>query len=249
MEYLDEADVRCIRTRLASTEMAGRDFGGDRPLNENNFSSAVARQHAGYGGQLKFKTIPEVAATLFYGLNLNHAFENGNKRTALVSLLAFLQRNKLVLADVSEDELYDLSLQVASHTIPLAAGVERTPDSEVQAIATWLRVNSRPLALGDKRMQFREFRTQLEALGCEFDKPDNNYIKVRRSTGGGVYTAKMGYPKADFNVGVRDVKRVRQQLKLDEIHGVDSAAFYELESAVDGFVNKYRNLLDRLAET
>jgi hypothetical protein len=35
---------------------------------------------------------------------------------------------------------------------------------------------------------------------------------------------------------------------LDEVHGVDSAGFYALDSKVDEIVNGYRNLMKRLAD-
>ena len=80
-----------IRKRLAHTTLAQRAFGMVDPLYPDRFSSAVARQRTGFGGALKYSTVPEVAATLFYGLCLNHTFENGNKRIALVTMLVFLE--------------------------------------------------------------------------------------------------------------------------------------------------------------
>jgi death-on-curing protein len=229
--------------------MAGRDFGDIKPIDENGFSSAVARQHAGFGGYLKHRTPHEVGATLFYGLALNHAFENGNKRTALVTLLAFLERNRLLLIETSEDELYDLATQVASHTFPLLPKDQRSPDTEVASIARWLKKRIRPLSLGDRMMRFKELRAQLEELGCRFGKPDQNFIKIFRATHDGELAVQIGYPRADYEVPVDQVKRVRRALQLDELHGIDSASFYDLEASVDRFINRYRQLLDRLAET
>jgi len=57
----------------------------------------------------------------------------------------------------------------------------------------------------------------------------------------------MGYPKAKFTIDVGIIKDARRTLRLDEVHGVDSSAFYELDRRVDGFVNVYRNLMRRLA--
>lgn len=247
MDYLDEDDVLAIRRRLAKTDMAGKDFGYTEPTNLNNFSSAVARQQAGFGNRLKYTSPCEVAATLFYGLALNHAFENGNKRTALVTMLTFLQRNKVVIIDTTEDELYDFATQVAGHTFPIAK--LRTADHEVEAIADWLTVRTRSLELGDRKMQYKELKAQLEGLGCWFAKPNRSYVKIHRQVDGAHLTSKIVYQRADFEVPVQFVKRVRKQLRLDELSGTDSAAFYDLESSVDAFVNRYRNLLDRLAET
>ncbi len=100
-------------------------------------------------------------------------------------------------------------------------------------------------------MMFRDFKAQLESQGCEFGNPGKNFIKVFRTTPDGTYSVRLGYPKANFEVDVRSVKRVRSTLRLDEAHGFDSGAFYEdsLEGVVDEFVNTYRQVLDRLAST
>lgn len=60
--------------------------------NYNLLSSAVARQSVSIGNVYKYKTNVDKAATVFYGLVKNHAFHDGNKRTALLSLLYFLYK-------------------------------------------------------------------------------------------------------------------------------------------------------------
>ncbi len=60
--------------------------------NYNLLSSAVARQSVSIGNVYKYKTNIDKAATVFYGLIKNHAFHDGNKRTALLSLLYFLYK-------------------------------------------------------------------------------------------------------------------------------------------------------------
>lgn len=58
--------------------------------NYNLLASAVARQSVSLGNFYKYNSGIEKAATVFYGLVKNHAFHDGNKRTALLSLLYFL---------------------------------------------------------------------------------------------------------------------------------------------------------------
>lgn len=60
--------------------------------NYNLLSSAVARQSVAIGNTYKYNNGIEKAATVFYGLVKNHAFHDGNKRTALLSLLYFLYK-------------------------------------------------------------------------------------------------------------------------------------------------------------
>ena len=241
---LTEEDVMTIRQRMSSLRIATQDaFGQVKPLHPDKFSSAVFRQYTSGGGIYKYTTIHDLAATLFYGVAMSHAFENGNKRTALVSMLVVIDRNKSLLVDTSEDDLYEMAREVAAHEFPVQGG-KRNADSEVQAIASWLRTRLRDKVLGDKAMTFKELRELLEEQGCEFGKPSANFIKINR----GKAMVKTGYPKANFEIAVNEVKRIRRALELDDFHGVDSAAFYDLEAQVDHFVNHYRNLMVRLAD-
>lgn len=218
-------------------------FGRIEPMDGGKLSSAVHRQFTSGGGVYKYDTIHEVGATLFYGVAMSHAFENGNKRTALVSLLVLLDKNKFLLVNASEDDLYELARTVASHEIPVLGAV-RDSDSEVRAIAAWLRERTRAKVLGDNAISFRDLRALLAEQGCTFTDPDKNYIKIYRDK----WMVKTGYPKANFEVAVGEVKRIRRSLHLDELSGIDSAGFYKLEDTVEQFVNQYRNLMKRLAD-
>lgn len=53
----------------------------------NLMISAIGRQAASFGGKAKYTQPLEICATLFFGLVKNHAFSDGNKRTALLTLL------------------------------------------------------------------------------------------------------------------------------------------------------------------
>lgn len=245
IQRLSEDEVLAIRRRMGTMDIATQDaFGVIEPLDGGKLSSAVHRQFTSGGGKYKYNTLHDVGATLFYGVAMSHAFENGNKRTALVSLLVFLDKNKSLLVNASEDDLYELAREVAAHEIPIQSGAIRNSDAEVRAIAAWLRERMRPKVLGDTAIEFKGLRDLLSEQGCTFTSPDNNYVKIHR----GQWMVKTGYPKANFTVAVGEVKRIRRSLHLDEIHGVDSAGFYNLEDTVDGFVNQYRNLMKRLAD-
>ncbi len=53
------------------------------------------------------------AATLIWGLVRNHPFSDGNKRTALVCMLAFFDINDRLL-EMSEDEKFELVIGIAN---------------------------------------------------------------------------------------------------------------------------------------
>jgi prophage maintenance system killer protein len=85
--------------------------------------SAVGRQHAGFGPFRKYSDPVSNAATLPFGIRNDHPFHNGNKRTALVSMLAHLEKNHFALKDdVRQSALYDLMLSLANHELDDGVG-------------------------------------------------------------------------------------------------------------------------------
>jgi death-on-curing protein len=55
--------------------------------------SAVAAPQAGYGGKSVYADVVEIAAAYLFFLCRNHAFIDGNKRTALGACIVFLRLN------------------------------------------------------------------------------------------------------------------------------------------------------------
>lgn len=245
LQRLTEAEVLTIRQEMSQLLIAKSDFfGAASALYPEKLSAAVHRQGTSLRGVYKYNTIHELGASLFYGLNMAHPFENGNKRTALVALLVLIDKNNCVLRNTTEDELYDLATQLANHTLPIAKGRERNAESEVAAVASWLRPRLAG-ATGDRHMKFSELRRSLENLGCSFDKPDQNYVVVRNGT----LKYRTGYPRHDFEIDVQEIKRIRRALKLDRQHGMSSQEFYDVSGGVDRFVKFYAKLMRRLADT
>ncbi|MEW2051671.1 Fic family protein [Streptomyces sp. NPDC005476] len=242
---LDE--VLAIRKRLSNSTLGAQDFGGHRPIDENKLASAVERQNTGMSDtngvfRQKYERPHEKVATLFYGIAKNHAFENGNKRTALVCSLVSLERSGYDLCNTTEEELYDMATSVVAGTFPIGKNEVRDPDAEVRALASWFRSRIHRQEFGDHSMSFRDLKKVLTAHGCEFDAPDKNFIKIRR----GNLAVKTGYPKSNFDIAVSEIKRIRKQLNLHELGS--SRDFYDFDNAVDNFVDEYRYLLQRLAD-
>jgi len=76
-------------------------------------ASALARprQLFAYGGVEA--TLPRLAAAYAYGIARNHAFVDGNKRTAFVVSLLFLKLNGLNL-EATQEEKYEVFMAVAA---------------------------------------------------------------------------------------------------------------------------------------
>lgn len=241
---LTEEEVLRIRRQLATVDLARKStFGSPEPMFPDRLSSAVARQFTSIGDTPKYTRLSDIAATLFYGIAMSHAFENGNKRTAMMALFVLLDRNRHVLVETSEDDLYVFAESVADHRLKIPNNLKRDTDSEVLGVSTWIRDRMRPLLTGDRHMKFSELRDHLTTLGCTFDKPEGNYIKIHRDQ----YSYKTGYPQHNFEVAVSEIKRIRKALLLDSHHGVSASGFYDLETRVTKFVEQHTELMTRLA--
>jgi death-on-curing protein len=112
---------------VAVTEFGGSQGTRDRGLLE----SALARPLASLRGKNLYDTPFKRAAALAESLVLNHGFVDGNKRTAMYTMAAWLEREGHVI-EAARGELRDLALSIASHEL------------STEQIATWLVQRSKP---------------------------------------------------------------------------------------------------------
>jgi death-on-curing protein len=113
VEYLDIEDVIAIASTIAGERVAPRDFG--------LLASAVARPQASMFGQDAYPDLHVKAAALLHSLAANHAFVDGNKRTALNSAIVFLDINGHPLSKpVDIDAMVKLTLAAAQSQLDLA---------------------------------------------------------------------------------------------------------------------------------
>jgi len=203
-------------------------------------ASAISRQHTGMGSKQKYESVREVAASLLFGMILDHPFHNGNKRTALVLMLQLLDRNHSYL-NVSEEELFAFLLSVAEHRI---AGNERaSPDDEVDAIATWLGDHIEHLDKHEYPMTVRELLPRLEKFGTKIKSSKKTLVLARGDRTKRIVLMDLGKVLAPSTV-----HDIRRELRLLEGDGVTSAMFYGDAEPVDIWINKYRKLLRDLAK-
>ena len=105
LQTLTTEDVLLIHEALAADFAAADDPIAPAGVRDMGLlESAIGRQFAGSVTSLKYPAPIENAATVMYGICSNHPFHNGNKRTALVSLLSHLDKNGLTLMDTREKE-------------------------------------------------------------------------------------------------------------------------------------------------
>ncbi len=93
---------------------------GSEPMYELNkknieqIKSALEIPFVSFFGEEKYKTLEGKAASIIYFVSKNHAFPNGNKRTAIILMLLFLAENGK-WTTFSSEELYDFSLKITSN--------------------------------------------------------------------------------------------------------------------------------------
>src|SRR5260370_5716151 len=97
----------------------------DRPLNKWRYEQA---------------DLASPAATYAFGLANNHAFVDGNKRAAFMTMVVFLRKNDVRFAP---DQAHATAIMIS-----LAAGEVSDP-----SLARWIPANCPPPAAGDRRAQ------------------------------------------------------------------------------------------------
>jgi len=89
IHYLSEAEIIAINEEVISN------FGGLHGVKDLNLLHlAAGRPQMSVAFQDAYKSIFNKAAALFHSIINNHPFLDGNKRTALLSAISFLERNK-----------------------------------------------------------------------------------------------------------------------------------------------------------
>jgi death-on-curing family protein len=258
VQQLSEQDVNTIHWHLVGEFKDTPDpIAPPGIRDETLFSAAVARPLTSHGDTYKYPTVEMAAAALVHSLALNHAFHNGNKRTALVSMCVLLDRNNVALM-AGEDDALRFILRIANHAL-IDRSLNLAADREVLAIAEWICVNQRSFTHGDRPLQFRAFRRILTDHGCDLWFPGGrgNRINISRTIKHRLFWGKVIERQLQTQIAYRNegsdvvrstINKVRSDLQLDEEHGFDSDAFYVSGvEAIDQVVAQYQSTLKRLA--
>ncbi len=105
-------------------------FGGSHGIRDIGLiESAVERPRATFGGEDLYPDLFLKAAALMHSILKNHAFVDGNKRTAYSSCGVFLKVNGYKLENMHEASL-EFAMNVENNSL------------ELEEIAEWLRNNS-----------------------------------------------------------------------------------------------------------
>ena len=123
VEFLDLDDIVSLATALLGDPAPIRDIG--------LLGSAVARPQTTAFGEDAYPGIWTKAAALLQSIVSNHALVDGNKRLGWLSTAVFLELNGISASLASNEDVYDLVIDVAADSLTVDAIAER-----LQEIAT-----------------------------------------------------------------------------------------------------------------
>jgi len=109
-QYVEYIHDELLEVFWPSSEKVAAEGVRDRALLE----SAVGRPFQSAFGQDIYPTVIEKGVALFHSLIANHAFVDGNKRTAVTALDHFLLANGFVLG-IPNSVMYELATNTASY--------------------------------------------------------------------------------------------------------------------------------------
>jgi len=106
LRFLDIDDVVNLGRRLLGDPVPVRDMG--------LLNSAVLRPQTTFAGEYAYRDIYKMAGALLQSIVGNHALIDGNKRLGWLSTAVFLEINGVSVAQLTNDQVYDLVLWVAA---------------------------------------------------------------------------------------------------------------------------------------
>lgn len=242
----------------------GYGIGGMGPRDMTLLCSTAGRQIPSFQGANKWHEDLEICATLFWGLIKNHVFHDGNKRTALLTLLLHLWRIGRTPADnVKQKDLETLALRVAMNSLgeyKEFAQFTKREDPEVRFISSFLRKNTRKVDKKEYLITYNELSTILQNFGYELDNPSKQHIDVLKVgiekvlTLRGFVTRKttrrvgvIAFPGWTRQVPKSEINKVRNMTKLTVENGHDSEVFFHGASPLGALIDQYKGPLERLA--
>jgi death-on-curing protein len=232
------------------------------PRSMNQVHSAVHRQHIGIGVRPKWKDRFDLCATLMYGLAMDHAFHDANKRTSFLSCLYHLGRVGRV-PTASHQEFEDFLVEIADHQLDNYVRYKELrrqgkPDPEVSMISRWLRSKTRDVDNRQYTITYRELERILNSKGFDLVDPYKNTINVvqyetRRRFFRPPRTEtkrimQISFPGWSTQVSKGTLKDVRARTNLSHDHGIDSEVFFRGADDMNSLIAHYQDPLRRLAD-
>ncbi|MCK5072282.1 MAG: type II toxin-antitoxin system death-on-curing family toxin [Bacteriovoracaceae bacterium] len=228
----------------------------------NLLESGIYVQNTSYDGIDKYKDCLHCAAALTYSLVTNHPFENGNKRTALVTLLSHLDMNEYTFnGKVTEDHLFCFFVSCAAHrlndfiscksldsiknlkkTIQIEQNFlqsdkfkvgDKNMDQEVNLIKIWLNKNTRKYDNSDQKISVTELVKILKRFKIKsVYYPERQILSISKGLFATSTKISLRTSHNGKKVPKKEIAKLRKKLDLTESKGIDSKSFYHQADCV-----------------
>ena len=226
---------------------------GPRDTNAHLLHSAVSRQFVAFGGTQKWTDNFQIAATALFGLIKNHPFYDGNKRTALLSVLHLLEKQGYTAA-VPKKRFENFVVGISENRYRRESlyryfcHKDMSPDdAAISYIAYELKNMTRRLDRSRRALTYRQLNGLLKSHGFELKNPRHRKIGVIRMEDEQVI-GHIGFPGMSRQVNKTDLKKTRIICQLSEADGFDSKAFFNGTENMDYLLSEYAAPLRRLAD-
>ncbi len=108
-------------------------YGGSSGIrDEGLMESAIARPYQTFGGEDLYPSCLEKAAAIAESIIINHPFNDGNKRTGYLVMLAIVEEGRFEIT-ASNDDIYSFVINIS------------TGQTRYEEIVTWLQQNTKAL--------------------------------------------------------------------------------------------------------
>lgn len=204
-------------------------------------NSAICRQTVSYGGVKKYKDPIEICSTLFFGLVKDHAFNDGNKRTALLTLLNQLQlygyfpKNKI-------KDFEKLVVSVAEGSLETKYSLiwkknKKYADQEIKTIASVLRkLVERKNTAFHLDLTMRSFIQAIEKHGVKYEL-NGNKIKFERKYPQHIFSKTITYTINFYGW----TRAVEAKMVRDTLHALQlSDEYSSIKKFMDGEESMYK---------
>jgi len=260
---LSEKDVFDAHFLLADFFISTGELARFGILNFDMLSSAVARQFVGYGKESKWNDPYSKIATLTFGLTKDHAFQDGNKRTALLCMVLALHRQKRIMT-CKKNELETLLVRIAANTMNEYKYFHRYQekhgeDAVVVFTADFLRSKSRVINNKFRTLTYEEFNQKLKQYDVWLENPNGAFIDVMQKEkekklfgliqkDKPVKRLQIGFPGMKRQINLKAVNCVLQATGLTPENGIDRQTFYEGTEPEYRLIEEYFEILKRLKD-
>ena len=212
------------------------------PRDPGLVESAANRPLTALGGTQKYPADEAKISALFHSLVTSHPFHNGNKRTAVVSMVVLIGRMDRYL-QISDDELFDFVISVADGSIK-AKTANGSADEVVEVIRQWLHEHTSPQADQIRRMKTKEFLEHVRSAGGSYRPAKRGGSWVVRGPAGKSIRISQSTPELDGPVVRTYLQRLGMTLPL---LGMGTDEFLDGLSPEQQAIQKFKKVLHQLA--